>query len=689
MTRTAAKLNNASNPIFWLFCAVIFLTPLMHEKTPFFIVNPLYHRYFFHSALLSLIILVILYNKSFSFRISGFEIFFMLYLLINLASIFYSIDKFKSEFKFFNLFFGFVVFILGLNIVQNVKQISSMLKILIFSSTLIGLLGIYQGIFGPIKIDGINFLSNFGHRAYGTFENPNFYAGFLVLVIPPACYFFLFGDDKKIRICGAFSIIILGNALLWTGSRGGIIAIGSALMLLLFFLYRDHRLQEIKLIAVIIFLTITVYLSGNAVSSKASETPLDKSSAAYNLIYPNNFELQKVDVRLETYKKTLPMIWDHPVFGVGLSTYRYNFIRYYPGDELLRTNSVAHAHNIFLNIAVEVGLLGLFFFCMMFISFFRQSRFLISKSQKYGINSIGIFGLLGLFAFLVHNLFDYTWTPQACQITFSLIASLIIKQGMLQQKLENSVKAPVYNIKKKIPLTGMLLVVTSLLVLSVIRPLYAFSLYERSVCLYAANNLSVGLSYAQKAVDTIPESPLFHANLSVFYLRQWEQDKVRDKYQKGIAELKEAISLNPAESYFYSLLGEAQERFKDRRGAATAYIEAIKLNPDDIALYRKVALNYMELKEYEHALIWLERDGKQLQKAKQSDKKSFLLFENCLYTAIACDELGQYKMARKYYKKTIRLAASDKIVCDIGPLQERLEYVEKVIKENNKEAVMQ
>ncbi|MBU4012878.1 MAG: O-antigen ligase family protein [Proteobacteria bacterium] len=680
--------NNASNPIFWLFYTVIFLTPLMHGKTQFFIVNQLYHRLFFNFALLSLIIIVTLRNKSLSFRISGFEIFFALYLMINLASIYYSTGKFASEAMFLNLLLGFYVYILVINVVQNVSQLSAIFRALVSSTSLLGLLGIYQGIFGTIKTDGLNLLSNFGHRAQGTFENPNLYAGFLVLVIPLACYFFLFGDDKRTRICGAFSVIILSNALLWTGSRGGIIAIGSALMLLLFFLYRDRRLQEMKLIAVIIFLTITVYLSGDAVSSKVSETPLENGSAAYNLIYPKDSELVNVDRRLETYKKTLPMIWDHPVFGAGLSTYRYNFIKHYPEDELVRTNSVFHAHNIFLNIAAEVGLLGLFFFVMMLISLFRQSALFITGYRRYGIETMSLFGSLGLFAFLVHNLFDYTWTPQACQIAFFLIASLIIKQGMLQQKVEDSVRAPVYNIKKKIPLTGLLLVVIFLLVVSVIRPLYAFRLYERSVYLYAANDLPAGLSYAQKAVDTIPEYPLFHANLSIFYLRQWEQDKAIDKYKKGIAELKEAISLNPAESYFYSLLGEAHERFKDRRGAATAYIEVIKLNPDDIELYHKVAFNYMELKEYEHAIIWLERAGKQLQKAKQSDRKSLLIFENCLRTAIACDESGQYAMARKYYKKTIRLAESEKIICNIGPLRERLEYVEKAIKENNEKAVM-
>ena len=658
----------------------------MHDGTPFFIINPLYHRYFFHSAVISLAILVILYDRRFSFRISGFEIFFVLYLLINLASIFYSIDKFRSEFKFFNLLFGFIIFILGFNIVQNVKQIATILKILIFSSTLLGLLGIYQGIFGPIKMDIIDFVRDFGHRALGTFENPNFFAGFLTLVIPPACYFSLFGDEKKIRICGAFSVVVLGNALLWTGSRGGLIAIGSTLMLLLLFLHRDRRLQELTKTALIILVTIAMYLIGDAVSAKVAETRFEKGSTAYNLIYPKDSELDKVDSRLDRYKKSLPLIWAHPIFGVGLSTYEHSFIKHYPEHEMSRTKSVAHAHNIFLNIAVEVGLLGFFFFGMMLISLFRQSGFLTSKSRGYGIDSMSMFGLLGIFAFLVHNLFDYTWMPQPFQIAFFLIASLIVKQGMLQGKLEDGVRTPVCHLKGKIPLIGMLLVAAFLLVVSVFRPLYAFHLYDRSVYLYGTGNLSQGLPYAQRAVDTIPEHSVLHANLSKFYLRQWEQDKDVKNYKKAIAEIKKAISLNPTESYFYSLLGEARDRFKDLGGAATAYVKAIELNANHIPLYHKVAVNYMGLKDYEHALMWLKRARTRLQKMGAGAKALPILFENYVRTAIAYDELGQYAKARIYYEKTLKLAASDSIKCDIGPLLERLEYLEKAIKANSKKA---
>jgi len=644
----------------------------MHEGTPFFIVNPFYHRYFFYSALISLIILVIIHDKRILFRISSFEIFFVLYLLINLISIFYSIDKFRSEFKFFNLLFGFIVFVIGINVIQNVKQLSAILRALVWSTTLLGTLGICQGIFGPP-------LSEYGHRAQGTFENPNFFASFLAMVIPLASYFFLFGDDRKTRIYGAFSVIILGNALLWTGSRGALIAVGSSLLLLFFLLRRDRSLREVAKVAVIILITGVLYLVSASASAKVTENPFEVGSDGY--ILTRYSDLGTIDIRWETYKKALPMIRDHPVLGTGLSTYTHNSLKYYPGaPKLLRE----HAHNIFLNIAIEVGLLGLFFFAVMLISFFRQSGFLITRRRGYGIKSISMFGLLGLFAFLVHNLFDYTWMPQACQIAFFLIASLILKQRMLEQKLEHGVRTPVYKVKGKIPLMGLLLVVAFLLVVSVFRPLYAFHLFERSIYLYGTNNMSQGLSYAQKAADTIPEYPRFHVNLSKFYLRQWEQDKDIKNYEKGIAEIKKAISLNPTKSNSYSLLGKARERFKDHRGAAATYAQAIKLNPYNTSLYHKVAVNYMELKEYERALMWLKRAGERLQEIVGEDKDVFLLlFENCMRTAIAYDELGQYTMARVYYKKTIKLAASGKIKGDTGPLRERLEYVENAIKANS------
>ncbi|MBW1741397.1 MAG: tetratricopeptide repeat protein [Deltaproteobacteria bacterium] len=82
------------------------------------------------------------------------------------------------------------------------------------------------------------------------------------------------------------------------------------------------------------------------------------------------------------------------------------------------------------------------------------------------------------------------------------------------------------------------------------------------------------------------------------------------------------------------------------------------------------------------SFIWLNQARKHLQNTG-AGKNLPLVFENSLYTAIVYDELGQYKMARIYYKKSLALAKSDSIRCETGPLQERLAYMEKAIKQQS------
>src|SRR5205807_799143 len=60
------------------------------------------------------------------------------------------------------------------------------------------------------------------------------------------------------------------------------------------------------------------------------------------------------------------MLWDHPLFGVGVA----DFVNYYPqySGEPYGLN---HAHNLFLNVAAERGLLGLVTFAAVLVALLR------------------------------------------------------------------------------------------------------------------------------------------------------------------------------------------------------------------------------------------------------------------------------------------------------------------------------
>ena len=68
--------------------------------------------------------------------------------------------------------------------------------------------------------------------------------------------------------------------------------------------------------------------------------------------------------RLFMYKNEIPLILDHPILGTGPGTFIYAFTRYRPPQ---RTNFWNYAHNDYLQIASEIGLIGLTFFLIFVI----------------------------------------------------------------------------------------------------------------------------------------------------------------------------------------------------------------------------------------------------------------------------------------------------------------------------------
>jgi len=82
------------------------------------------------------------------------------------------------------------------------------------------------------------------------------------------------------------------------------------------------------------------------------------------------------EMRLALWESTLAMIGDHPFFGIGWGAYwmvypEYDF--YLQGADVL----IVHAHNMYLNYAAEIGVVGAvsflwFFFGTMRLAFFSK-----------------------------------------------------------------------------------------------------------------------------------------------------------------------------------------------------------------------------------------------------------------------------------------------------------------------------
>lgn len=287
------------------------------------------------------------------------------------------------------------------------------------------LLGFYQ-FFGRVGPQAFVVLGRFV-RAYGTFEQPNPYGGYLGLVLPLAFGVLLgtrrlgirkFGirkfvnswvrhESTNLRVMNFLLAILglatMGAALIMSWSRGGWLGFAAAFILMSL----AYSRRAAVLFALLCLLIASVLLLG---SFQALPQTIVQRLTDF-LPYLHTLDVQGVKVtdanyavveRMAHWQAAWGMFNDRPWLGVGIGNYEPVYPAYsLPGW----TEPLGHAHNYYLNIAAEAGLIGLAAYLVLWGAAFWQAWKVVRTTQGYwrGI-AVGILGVLTYLS--VHNLFD-------------------------------------------------------------------------------------------------------------------------------------------------------------------------------------------------------------------------------------------------------------------------------------------
>lgn len=227
--------------------------------------------------------------------------------------------------------------------------------------------------------------------------HPNVMAGFLVILVPIALAVLLFDWNRLLwvhRLWIGFAFLFPTGILVLTKSRGAGLAFAMVLVLLAILRWRRGWLALVTLVTVG---AIMIYLLGI--------TPLLESLLASDTI-------SGIDGRLEIWSRAIYMIQDFPFTGVGMGSFTQVADTLYPFF-LAAPGTIMHAHNLFLQVAVDLGLPGLIAWLGTY------SLAVVAAWQVYAhgrLNHNGWFaglgaGLLGSqMALVVHGMIDaVTW----------------------------------------------------------------------------------------------------------------------------------------------------------------------------------------------------------------------------------------------------------------------------------------
>jgi len=291
------------------------------------------------------------------------------------------------------------------------RWIRALVFVVLGTGALVALQGIYQFWFqvGPEEF------VLFGRfmRAYGTFEQPNPYAGYLGLTLPLAVGLIAAGvvpvgdriPGRWIVWAGGSGVLMLA-ALIMSWSRGAWLGFAAAVAAM--FLAVVARSGRAAVLAVV-FAVLIVYLF--LAGGLALVPPSIAQRFSDFLPYVGVGDVRGVEItdanfavleRMAHWQSALDMWRDRPWLGVGIGNYEPVYARY---ALPLWPYALGHAHNYYLNMAAEAGVLGLMAYLVLWgaalVGAWRAAR--RSSGWYWGI-ALGVLGVL--VHLTVHSFFD-------------------------------------------------------------------------------------------------------------------------------------------------------------------------------------------------------------------------------------------------------------------------------------------
>ncbi|MFL5697426.1 MAG: O-antigen ligase family protein [Ktedonobacteraceae bacterium] len=318
-----------------------------------------------------------------------------------------------------------VLVLLGAQYIRTRRQVWTIIVLVCVAGITQAMYGYFQAFFnlGPEA-----FIRDTSLRVYGTFGQPNPFAGYINLPLSIALALMLLGSNWRTRLLAGLSAILLAGAEYLTQSRGGEIAIAVATLFIVI-VGVPHLRKLIALLALAGLGAVEVFFVGWI--PEYVLTPLFKylGLTQISFVNPGSADFSTAE-RLAHWISGVHMFLNHPLIGVGIG----NYPDAYPGYFItIFVNSLGHAHNYYINIAAETGSIGLTAYLLFLMAIFVTggSAFqAISKNILKNDRALAIGLLAALISVCVHNLVDDLYVHSLTNLLSLLLIVLIRLEGV-------------------------------------------------------------------------------------------------------------------------------------------------------------------------------------------------------------------------------------------------------------------
>jgi O-antigen ligase len=328
------------------------------------------------------------------------------------------------------------LFFIAANSIGSERRLRQVVNWLILTGAALSLLGILDRFSPPGHplLRGTNFLGLYYHSL-------NRSVGYIEMIFPLPLALLVTRSARRDRGVWLYALaaIPIGISILSAGASSAVFVLIVELMSLLLWAIKQRveigvlgfrALSKAWVIIGAVAITGTI-ISGAAWLGTQPDPRMMASDVATN--FPGLAKVDKIQgadddySRARVWKASLPMIADHPVFGVGLGAYPTAYPRYDRGSGIYLVNA---AHNDYLQLLCETGIVG---GAVMIVCLSLLARLSIStlKTERHENRGVALGATVGCLGILVHSLVDFhLQNPGAALLCLVLIALLVSVERM-------------------------------------------------------------------------------------------------------------------------------------------------------------------------------------------------------------------------------------------------------------------
>ena len=512
----------------------------------------------------------------------------LLYVLIGLTSTLYATNPALSLLEGTKHLTGFLFFLILANHLTP-KNIPLILTASIWTGILIALLGIgdYLG-WRPVDIPSSGLPS-------ATLGFRNIAAMYLIQNLPFAVAMFALAKARPAAYLNALSIALMGAFLIYTRTRGAWLGLfsGTLVTCILWWYYApkeprtEYAIKKWPILVAVSTFTLLVSLPSGL--TKQGPQSIDEKKTSVHTALTSMINEGGDRGRLSTWKRTLPMIADHPILGVGQGNWQIHYPRYDGGTNITFGAAPERPHNNWLQIFAETGIVGLILYSWFCSATIRKGWQLL-KTPDLHTRWIAAACLTSFIAILIHSFFSFPSERITPTLFFWLVPGIIAAQSHKDRHLKPVTATPT-------------LVVLFLISLAQIAFTYRLVQFDKYMHRAVGAERNADWKTVLRETQHAETNGTFHREAA--HLRGYALN-TEGLYAEALDHYQKAITQNPYDLQILNGLAIAAQNLGQPSKAETHYRKALELVDSSDIRYNLAGL-YLQFGRAREAIVEYNR----------------------------------------------------------------------------------